>query len=134
MFVALTTSGLEDLLVLEEATLRDEELHVVIDREHHQLPVQDVEHLAFHGDDEITVVSIAHLVVQSICSWILDLQVLCRDQKAHERDQNSVILFVLGKLGGVDVHEVNSVMDGLVVTLQGVGNIAEIVYPFDPFL
>lgn len=134
VFVALPASGLEDLLVLEEATLRDEELHVVVDREHHQLPVQDVEHLAFHRDDEVAVVSIAHLVVQSICSWILDLQVLCRDQKAHERDQNSVILLVLGKLGGVDVHEVNSVMDGLVVTLQGVSDIAEVVYPLDPFL
>ena len=132
--MALPGGGLEDLLVLEEAALRDEELHVVVDREHHQLPVQDVEHLAFCGDDEIAVVSIAHLVVQSICSWIFDLQVLCRDQKAHERDENSVVLFVLGQLGGVDVHEVDSVMDGLVVALQGVGNVAEVVYPLDPFL
>lgn len=76
--------SLEDLFVLKEAALRDEQLHVVVDGKHHQLPVNDVEDFALHGYDEVTVVPIAHLVVECVCSWVLDLQILGGNQKANE--------------------------------------------------
>lgn len=126
-------SSSKDLLVLKEAALRDEELHVVIDGEDHELPVNDVEDFTLGCNDQVAIVPVAHLVVQSVSARVLYLQVLGRNEEADERDEHRVVLFILRQLGGVDVHQMNGVVNRLVVTLQGVSNIAEVVYSLDSF-
>ena len=66
--------------MLEQTTLRDEHSHVVEQREVHQLPVDDLEHLALSGDDQVSVVSIVDLVIESIGARIFYLEVLRRNE------------------------------------------------------
>lgn len=74
----------QDALMFKQATLRDEHAHVVEQREVHQLPVDDLEHLALSGNNQVSVVPIVDLVVEGIGAWILDLKVLGRDEQAAQ--------------------------------------------------
>lgn len=101
--------------MLEQTTLRDEHTHVVEQREVHQLPVNDLEHLALSGDDQVSGVSIVNLVVEGIGARIFDLQVLRRDEEAAKRDKKSVVLVMSRHLGSVKVHQVHGMMNSLIV-------------------
>ena len=98
--IVLTDHGRpEYLLVLKEASLRDEQLDIVVYGEDHQLPVDDVEDLTLSRYDEVAIVPVAHLVVKSIGTRIFDLQVLGGDEEADERDEYCIVLFILRQLG-----------------------------------
>ena len=102
-------------LVLEQTALRDEHAHVVEQREVHQLPVDNLKDLTLSADDQVSVVSIVDLVVEGVCAGILDLQVLGRYQEAAQGDEQCVVLFVLRHLGRVQVHQVDGMMNSLIV-------------------
>ena len=102
-------------LVLEQAALGDEELDVVVQREVQQLPVDGLEDDTLGRDDLVSRVPVLHLVVESIGTGVLDLEVLRGDEKAAKTDQECVVLFVLGNLRGVQVHQMDCVVDGLAV-------------------
>ena len=114
----------------------DEHFDVVVDGVDHQLPVDDVEDTAFRGDDQVGIVPSVDHIVQSICSWVFDLEVLGRNEEADEGDQQGVIVHSPHPphLGRVDVHQVDSVVDGLVVTLKAFSDIAQVVNSLDTFL
>ena len=103
---------MKDLFVFKEAALRDEELDILEDGVDHEVPVYYIENLTLSIDDELSTVVPSYHVVQSICSRILDLQVLARNEQAAQRYEEGVILDVMGHLGGVDVHQENCVVDG----------------------
>lgn len=63
----------EDLFVFEKASLRDEELHVVVDWEDHKVPIDDIQKLALHGNNIVCRVSSLHHIIKSFCSRILNL-------------------------------------------------------------
>jgi hypothetical protein len=114
--------------------LRDEDLDVVVNGEDHKVPVDDIQDLSLHGDDVVGRVPPLDHVVEGLGTWILDLEVLGRDQEAHQRDEDGVILLVSGHLRGVNVHQVHGVMDGLVVRLQAVSDVGQVIDTFHTFL
>ena len=114
--------------------MRDEHADVVEQREVHQVPVDCLEHFAFSLDDVIGAVPVADLIIQSICSRILDLEVLRRDEQAAKANQQGVVLAMLGHLGRIEVHQVYGMVDSLIVGLEGVGNVRQVVNPLDAFL
>jgi hypothetical protein len=85
-------------LLLEQAALGDEELHVVVQREVQQLPVNGLEDDAFSRDDLVGRVPIGDLVVESIGAWVLNLKVFGGDQQAAKTDEECVVLLVLRDL------------------------------------
>lgn len=132
--VLLLVGVLEDILIFEEASLTDEDLDVVVNWEQHQLPVDSVKNLTLHVDDDIGGISLMDHVIECVSTRILGLQILGGDQQSHERDQDGIVVSFLWHFRRVKVHQIDSMMDGLVVTLQAISNIAEIVNSLDPFL
>ena len=127
-------SFLKDIFILKQATLRDEELDVVVDRENHELPVNYIENTAFHCDDEVCGISTGHHVVQCVRAWILDLKILGRNEKTYQRDQQGIIISDSPHLWWINVHEVDCVVDRLVITLKAFSYVAQVVDSLDSFL
>lgn len=111
-----------------------EHFDVVVDGVDHELPVDDVEDTPFCGDDQVGIVSSVDHIVQSICTRVFDLEVLGRDEEADEGNQKGVIVPDSPHLGRIDVHQVHSVMDRLVVTLKAFSDVAQIVNSLHTFL
>lgn len=132
--VLLLVGILEDVLIFEEASLADEDFDVVVYWEEHQLPVDGVKNLALHVDDDRGGISLVDHVVEGVSTRVLRLQILGGDQQCHKRDQDGIVVSVLGHLRGVEIHQVDGVVDRLVVALETVSNIAEVVNTFDSFL
>jgi hypothetical protein len=131
--VLLLVGILEDVLIFEEAPLTDKDFDVVVYWEEHELPVDGVKNLALHVDDDISGVSLMDHIIECISTWILRLQILGGDQQCHKRDQDGIIISFAWHLRGVKVHQVDGVVDRLVVALEAVSNIAEVVNTFDSF-
>ena len=89
---------LEDVLILEQASLTDEDLDVVVNWEEHELPVDRVEDRAFHGDDDVRVISLMHHIIKCVSPWVLGLQILSGYEQCHKRDQDSIIVPILWHL------------------------------------
>ena len=132
--VLLLVGILEDVLIFEEASLTDEDFDVVVYWEKHELPVDSVKNLALHVDDDICGISLMDHIIQCISTWILRLQILCGNEQCHKRDQDGIIISFVWHFRGVKIHQVDGVVDRLVVALEAVSNIAEVVNTFDSFL
>ena len=124
----------QNLFIFKKATLGNEKLNVIKEREHHKLPIDCFKNFSFSCNYQITVVPVINLVIKSISSWIFDLQILSGNEETHQRDKDSVIFFIFGDFWGVDVHQMNSMMDCLVLTLKGVCDVAQVVNSFYTFL
>lgn len=94
LLLFLSGGILKDLLILEEAALRDEHLDIIINRIGQQLPVNSVKDFALHRYDIVSGVPSLDHIVQCISTWVLDLQELGRDKQAAKRNQDCIILFV----------------------------------------
>lgn len=121
-------------LLLEQAALRDKELHVVVQREVQQLPVNGLENDAFGRDDLVGSVPIADLVVERVGARVLDLEVFGGNQQAAKTDEESIILLVLRNFRRVQVHQVDCMVDGLAVRLECIGDERQVVDPLFTFL
>ena len=127
-------SILKDVLIFEEASLPDEDFDVVVNWEEHELPVDCVKNLTLHVDDDISGISLMDHIIECVSTWILRLQIFGRNQECHKRDQDGIIISFVWHFRGVKIHQVDGVVDRLIVALEAVSNIAEVINTFDSFL
>lgn len=65
----------QNLLVVEETALRNEELDVVVYSVDQEVPVDGLEDLTLHCNDQVSVILALHHVVEGISSWVFNLKV-----------------------------------------------------------
>ena len=68
----------QNLFIFKKTSLRYKNFDVVVYREYHEVPIDSLENNAFHIDNVVGWISSLYHVVESLSTWVLDLEVFCR--------------------------------------------------------
>ena len=122
----------QNFLVFKKAALSNKDLKIIIHGIDHQLPIDCVQHVSLSIENLVIGVPSFNHPVERFSSRIFDLMIFARNHQANKRNEDGIIFFIHS--GGIKVHQLHCMVDGLVVRLEAIGDVAEVINPFNTFL